>query len=378
LSSPVRLVVVLPELRRDSPTHYAHYFALLDELAKLAVVVVVVERGPAPAIDGIEVVAQRRTSPPMRAVELAGLCLRLRRRGFRIAYGAYSAYFGVVFGLVARLVGIRTAFWHCRSDFFDRTIDQQFGLRRMLRDTVPLVLSLHLARALVTGTPGLAKRYAETFRLSQSKVCVVPNEIDLSSWREGDPVREREGNTVLFVHRLSQHKGTRVLPSIFSQVTRRIPNAELVIAGDGPDADWLQTEMAHEIAVKRVRMLGYVSNSEIRALMRSADVLLMPSFEEGFPRVLLEAMASRLPFVATNVGGVLEIVPRLAHELVASPGDSGALAKRVIRVLEDENLRNELARVGAKWVERYDVSVVARTLVEALAGPPSRTSCPES
>src|SRR3954468_20229044 len=155
------LVVVLPELAPDAATHYAHYPALLREVSALAPAVVVVEKGGAAPLAGVEVVAQRHTNPLARAIELARILVALCRRGYRAAYGSYSPYFGVVGSLVGRMVGMRVAFWHCRSDFFDRTISAGRGPRELLLDTLPFVAALHLAHVVITGTEGLARRYAK-------------------------------------------------------------------------------------------------------------------------------------------------------------------------------------------------------------------------
>jgi hypothetical protein len=178
-----RLVVVLPELSSRAASHYAHYVPLLKELGRLVDTVVVVERGTAEPIDGTTVIAQRRTFFLARAFVLAAISIRLRLSGYRTAYGSYSMYFGIVGGVVGRLIGMRAGFWHCRSDFFYRTIEAQWGVRRLTRHTVPLLLSLHLCRVVVDRNDNLAQLYAATFRLPQDKLRVVPNDMTWISGR---------------------------------------------------------------------------------------------------------------------------------------------------------------------------------------------------
>jgi glycosyltransferase involved in cell wall biosynthesis len=363
------LVVVLPELAPDSATHYAHYVPLLRHVARLVETTVVVERGGAPPLDGVEVIAQRRRHPVARAAELAAILLRLRRHGYRAAYGSYSAYFGLVAGVLGRLTGLRTAFWHCRSDFFDPQLRQRFGRGRIVRDLVPLVLSLHLARSVITGTEGLARQYAGTFRLPREKVRVVPNDIDVAAWRPPEGGAREHGRTILFVHRLSEHKGSRLLPEIFRRVAERVPDARLVVAGGGPDERHVRTELAEAIRRGRAALMGYVPNSTVRALMHEADVLLMPSLEEGFPRVLIQAMAAGLPVVAADVGGVAEVAGERTRELLVAPGDVEGFAARVVELLENPRLRAELAQEGAERVRRYDVPSVAPRFIEAVCRP---------
>jgi glycosyltransferase involved in cell wall biosynthesis len=361
-------VVVVPELSTQSATHYAHYVPLLKQLARLADTLVVVERGGAEPIEGTRVIAQRREFFLTRACELAAILIRLRLRGYRTAYGSYSTYFGLVGGAVGRLVGMRTGFWHCRSDFFNTTIGAQWGLRRLIRDTVPLLLSLHLSRVVVTGTDSLARLYADTFRLSRRKVRVVPNDIDLTQWTGA--ARDDLGSppTILFVHRLSEHTGARLLGPIFRGVMHDVPGVRMTIVGGGPEEDRVRSSLRKEIADGRVEMHGYLPNPAVKALMSEADVLLMPSLAEGFPRVLLEAMAIGLPFVAADVGGVSEVVPKPLVASLVRPGDTVGFSAQLTRLLSDRVAHRTAARLGRERVERYDVTQVAPRLLQALCG----------
>ena len=81
-----------------------------------------------------------------------------------------------------------------------------------------------------------------------------------------------------------------------------------------------------------MKIHGYLPNPAVQALMRAVDVLLMPSFEEGFPRVLLEAMAAGLPFVATDVGGVAMIVPEALRARLVKPGDVVGFSDELVRL----------------------------------------------
>jgi glycosyltransferase involved in cell wall biosynthesis len=350
MSAPVALV--LPELSPDAATHYSHYVKLIRELARLTRVALVVERADQgdqeqleALLPGVEVRVQRRTAPPLRALELVRLLGHLRRRGFRHAYGSYSPYFGVVGGLAGRLLGVRTSYWHCRSDFSDKRISRRLAT----------LLSLHFSKQVVTGTPGLAALYARTFRLRH--VRVVPNEIDPAAF--APPADRAPGRTVLFVGRLSEPKGSRLLPGII----RAVPDARFVIAGGGPDEGWLAAQVG---ADPRVELLGYVPNPRIPALMHDADVLVLPSLEEGFPRRLLEAMAAGLPFVAADVGGVREVIPEAAQPFVVPPGDPRAAAKQVVALLDDAPQRQELRAAGLEHVQRYAVERVAPRFLEVV------------
>jgi glycosyltransferase involved in cell wall biosynthesis len=362
-----RLVVVLPELSHDLHSHYAHYVGLLTELAALVDLAVVVEKGKAADLPGAFVISQQRTHPAARAVELATTLARLRIRGYRTAYGSYSPYFGVVGGIVGRLLGIRTAYWHCRSDFFDTAIGRRLGLRRIALDTLPFLLSLYLSRRVVTGTAGLAEHYVRTFRLPRRKVIVIPNDIDVARFSANRQSRAAKSPpTILFVGRLSMHKGSRLLAPIFKRVATQLPDVRLVIAGGGPEEANVLAELRREVEDERVEPLGYLPNNRVPTLMREADVLLMPTLEAGFPRVLLEAMAAGLSFVASDVGGISEVVGPEARRRLIRAGDVEGYVQETLALLRNADQRKRLAVEGTRHVRRYDVKRVARLFVDEL------------
>lgn len=370
------LVVILPELSPDSATHYAHYLPLLRELSSLTRLALVVERGDAAdeprlaeLLPEVLVRVQRKRRPVPRALELMRLMVSLNRKGFKCAYGSYSPYYGVAGAITGRMCGTRISYWHCRSDFFDRRISRRLTPVRVLTDTLPFVLSLHLADRVITGTEGLADLYARTFRLRRAKVRVVPNDVDISAFRpRAGPPLDRKPLTALFVGRLSEHKGARLLPSIALALHDAIPAVRLVIAGGGPDEAWVRSGLAELERRGAVQLLGYVPNHRVRALMQEADILLMPVLSEGFPRWVLEAMASGLPFVTTDVGGVAEVVPELARRQLLPAGDVDGMVGRAQALLEQSELRRELAEAGLAHVGRFAVERVAPVFLREVCG----------
>jgi N-acetyl-alpha-D-glucosaminyl L-malate synthase BshA len=143
---------------------------------------------------------------------------------------------------------------------------------------------------------------------------------------------------------------------IFAHVARELP-AQLVLIGDGPDrsaAEWL----AHDLGIHtRVHFLG--KQERVNELLPLADLLLMPSELESFGLVALEAMACKVPSIATNVGGVPELVADGVTGLLFAPGEVEAMARGAVELLKDrdrlETMR-EAARRDAK--KRFCASLV--------------------
>jgi glycosyltransferase involved in cell wall biosynthesis len=113
-------------------------------------------------------------------------------------------------------------------------------------------------------------------------------------------------------------------------------------------------------------MLGAVPHTRVRHLYAAADAFVMPSYTEGFPRVLLEAMASGLPIASTDVGGAREILPPAYNGRLAHRDRAHELAAAIDELLRTPELARNLAAEGNRWVRQFDAPSVARRLT-ALA-----------
>ncbi|MGE5640056.1 MAG: glycosyltransferase family 4 protein, partial [Clostridia bacterium] len=150
-------------------------------------------------------------------------------------------------------------------------------------------------------------------------------------------------NVVLFIGRLSAERGVLDLVEALAQVRPAVPDVRLVCAGDG-DRGAVASLAARLGLAEVLTITGTLGPSGKRALFESAGVLALPSYEEGMPVGLLEAMAAGVPVVATPVGGIPEVVADGVSGFLAAPGDRAALARLLRKVLLDRALG---ARIGA-------------------------------
>jgi len=181
------------------------------------------------------------------------------------------------------------------------------------------------------------------------------------------------GSRLLFTGRLSEMKGIPILLNAIAALKESWPDLVLELAGDGPDRELIEAEIARLGIGQHVRLLGYQSSEQVRELLRHTDVFVLPSFAEGVPVVLMEAMASGVPVVATRIAGVPELVDDGVSGLLTPPGDSTALVRAIDRLLADGTLRERLARAGRAVIEReFDTRTETawlRTIMrKALAG----------
>jgi glycosyltransferase involved in cell wall biosynthesis len=182
--------------------------------------------------------------------------------------------------------------------------------------------------------------------------------------RYGAAPRDHFGRHVLFVGRLAAVKGVSLLLEAFARIRAAYPDARLTLVGDGPERAALQAQAAALGLSETAHFAGYRSQEEVAALLSEADMLVLPSFAEGLPVVLMEALASRIPVIATPIAGVSELVRDGETGLLVPPGDVKGLATALDRLLSDPELCRRLGEAGrAAVLERHDVAREAEKLL---------------
>ncbi|MGB5975244.1 MAG: glycosyltransferase, partial [Nodosilinea sp.] len=143
-----------------------------------------------------------------------------------------------------------------------------------------------------------------------------------------DPVtHEGTGKRLLYVGRLAAEKGLPVLLESLTELVHSEPELILTVVGDGADRALLEQQVFDLGLQDHVRFLGYQSQSAVREHLKNTDVFVLPSFAEGIPVVLMEAMAAGVAVVATQVAGVSELVLSGVNGYVVAPGDRLALTE---------------------------------------------------
>lgn len=188
--------------------------------------------------------------------------------------------------------------------------------------------------------------------------------------RYGPPDRETpDGNRIglVFVGRLAPVKGLRVLLEAFSAAHTEEPRLHLTLIGDGTDRDTLET-LAKALG-DAVAFAGALSQAEVAAALRKADIFVLPSFAEGVPVVLMEAMATELPVIASHVAGVPELVSQGESGRLVPPGDADALCDAILELAADKTRRSAMGEVGRRKVEAdFDADREGARIAALLTG----------
>lgn len=299
-------------------------------------------------------------------LEVTALSLLARRREELSAI--YSVHFetGAIASRVGEALGLPV--------LIKLACSGPFGDARALLDSPDRERQLDALRGatrVVAITDEIAREARELLGIPRERVIRLHNGVDLTRFtpRAEPPAGPPR---VLFLGRLGDQKRVDVLLDALHLVRRALPEVELDVAGDGPLMQALQVH-AERLGLRRAaRFLG--RQEDVLPLLGAAHVLALPSEVEGTSNALLEAMASGLPVVATQVGGTQELVRDEVEGLLVPPGDAPALAAALERVLRDPALGLRLGRAGRARVEaEYDLERVAEAhlaLFERLADEP--------
>src|SRR3989344_558344 len=205
-----------------------------------------------------------------------------------------------------------------------------------------------------TPTATFAKR---TFGINS---LVIPNTVDVRHFKLSTHTRSnRQAKQIVFLGRLVERKGCLYLLKAFKELLRNVPEAKLIIAGDGPRRKMLEIYVKQQKIDRSVDFLGFISEADKPKLLAQADIACFPSlYGEAFGIVLIEAMAAGAGIVmGGNNPGYLSVLGE-QRELLIDPKKTAAFAAQLEKLLKDEGLIARLHKWQTKQIKNYDIAVV--------------------
>lgn len=210
--------------------------------------------------------------------------------------------------------------------------------------------------------------------LPRDRIVVIPNGLDHA--RFSPQVGSREDDLVVFVGRLEYYKGVDVLLEAWPRVLAERPGARLVLVGAGTAEQALQQVASSGKLDASVDFQGFVSEEKKIDWMRRASVVVQPSHKEGWGLTVLEANACGTPVVATAVPGLRDSVRDGQTGLLVGRANPEELARGVVRVLSDEDLRERLSTGALAWSERFRWDEVADAFADVVRTVSARRGLP--
>jgi glycosyltransferase involved in cell wall biosynthesis len=156
---------------------------------------------------------------------------------------------------------------------------------------------------------------------------------------------------VTVIGRIAREKGQGLFVQAFESVRSRLPQARAAIIGEGVDEQPLRAMVRERGLDHAVHLVAW--QQQLAAVYVDTDVITLPSLSEGIPNVMLEAMAAGCPVVATTVGGVTEVAVSEEHALLVPPADPDAMARAIVRLLQDKPLRDRLVEAARRRMETH-------------------------
>ena len=247
------------------------------------------------------------------------------------------------------------------------------GLTRLTMSLQARCERLHVQRAAgVLVSSRYSAECAQRLYSLEQLPTVVPELIDLAAWRRylADFPAAPTRFTVLFVGRFYRRKRVGLLLEAAAALRGAIPDLEVRIVGNGPcDAAW-RARAEHLKLQRTVTWLGDISRAGLAAEYNRAHVFCLPSVQEGFGIVLLEAMAAGKPIVAARAAAIPEVAP---HAALVEPESAESLAAGILDLHDSPQTRAAQGARGLAWVEQFDAPLVARLFVEAVRPSPRYT-----
>jgi glycosyltransferase involved in cell wall biosynthesis len=239
------------------------------------------------------------------------------------------------------------------------------GLTRATMRVQARCEKLHVQRADLVIAPSRysAGRIKELYAICKEPI-IVPEPIDLAEWRgllRRNPIQPAGGKfVVLSVCRFYPRKRIHLLLNAADRLRLKIPGLEIRIVGDGPEASRLKSLCHKKKLDGIVNWLGTLSQAELAREYNHCHVFCLPSVQESFGIVFLEAMASGKPIIAARSASAPEVVK---HGILADPDNDEALASAVEGLYQSPTLRATLAAEASGYVEQFDAPLVVATFL---------------
>jgi len=213
----------------------------------------------------------------------------------------------------------------------------------------PLEKKLIKNSSMVTAVSSTVSKNLEDYGLKAEDIKLVYNGVDQNIFFPSG--KKPEEKYILYTGRISYGKGLLELIDCAKEVCEIRDDVSFVLAGDGPLLSNLKKKVTDLNLQNRIKFLGQVNRKKIVNLYQNATIFAFPSYYEGLPGSLLEAMACQLPIVATEVPGNIELIEHNKNGIFIPPKNASAISKAILDLLDDPDKRDKLGKNARKTIE---------------------------
>jgi len=297
------------------------------------------------------------------------LTLLLARPSLIRSYGLEEGLFAVVSAKLLRVPCVVSV--HTESQLFWTLMSGRSQLRRivtaLMENIVPRSTDVLVA---------VSSRIATYARnCGARRIVVIPAGVNLSLFQALPS--EAKDRVILFAGNLTSLKNVQTLIHAMPQVLETFPDAKLIVLGDGPQREYLETVAKNLGVTEQVEFKGFVTQSTFAQYLRQTQVFVLPSLLEGSPKALVEAMAAGKAIVASDIPATREIIRHGYDGILVPKANSGFFAEAICSLLSDIPRQREIGARARKAAERFDISKTIKAWLDLYARMVAREHDPK-
>ena len=374
-----KLVYILNQYSNIEGSHFFHILNLLEEIAKNNVeITLVIEKAtdiPNFNIPNIEVIAQNK-SGLMRVFELFNILKKLNKQGYKKIFVRISQNGAIPAIAVSKLYDGEVYYWQSgKGHILDK--EKPFSVRHFFKSKLPFEIVKRYVDYFITGPESMLEYYENIVGVKKEKLVCLYNDIDISRFKIIDQNKQKivknelnvdvSKKIILFVHRLSPiRKSLFYMPFVLKDILLSEDDYICYVIGGGDEKKELKKLIKQDELEDKIFVLGEKPNSVIQKYYQISNIFINPTYTEGFPRVLIEAMASGLPIVTTNAGGTADIVGELQSKFMVDIHDRKGFAIKLKELVGDEVIQQKLNDENINQVKKFSTENVAQMYIREI------------
>lgn len=380
-----KLIYILNHYSEGSSSHFFHILHLLNCMAnngvEISLIIEKMEGRPPIQHSSVHLYHLKKKGNVARRVELFFVLKHLRKKGFRKIFVRITSITASLAILFTKFYSAEVYYWHS-GQTLEYDIAQPFGVKKIkwfIKSYLPFWFVKTFTHFFVTGPESMKKYYIEKAGVKKDKIIILYNDVDIHRFHKATEIERiyfrnkygipAEKKVILFVHRLSPVRQTHFyIPYIFDVLFNETDDALIYIIGDGAERRKIEEELGAKKYAEKIKFLGNIPNRQIHDYYKLGDLFINPTYVEGFPRVVIEAMASGLPILTTDAGGISDILGDKQKSFMVPRSDKNEFAARLVELISDPNDLQILSNENLQVVKKFSTEEVSKMYIEKIFG----------